>query len=342
MFIDYSKIQVTAGNGGNGCISFRREKFVPKGGPDGGNGGKGGDIIAVGNENTNTLLEYRYRKMFKAKKGQHGSGNNKTGKSAENIRLNMPLGTIIYDIGGDKKVKIGELTAHAQEILIAKGGDGGRGNAMFATSTNQAPRTAEDGYPGEEKELELELKLMADVGLVGLPNAGKSTLLSTISSARPKIADYPFTTLEPSLGVVNTADFRSFAVADIPGIIENAHSGKGLGVRFLRHIERTKILLFLIDINSISPLDDYRILKKELSEFHQLFAKRRHLIALTKIDTVPEEDREELFSEFKAAFSESFGEETMFISSVTKQNINALKFALEKIIEDERENQSLD
>ncbi len=334
MFIDYSRIQVMAGNGGSGCISFRREKYVPKGGPDGGNGGKGGDVVAVGNENTNTLIEYRYKKIFKAKKGQHGSGSNKTGKSAAGIHLHMPLGTIIYDISGDRKVKICELTEHGEEVIVAKGGDGGRGNAMFATSTNQAPRNAEDGYPGEDKELELELKLMADVGLVGLPNAGKSTLLSTISSARPKVADYPFTTLEPSLGVVTTADFRSFVVADIPGIIEDAHQGKGLGVRFLRHIERTRVLLFLIDINTLSPLDDYLILKKELSEFHHLFDNRRHLIAITKIDTVPAKDHEELFTELREAFAEKFAEKVVFISSVANENIQELKFALERIIEE--------
>lgn len=334
MFIDYARIRVIAGNGGNGCVSFRREKFVPKGGPDGGDGGKGGDIIAVANENVNTLIKYRYQKVFKAKKGQHGSGNNKTGKSADNIRLEFPPGTIIYDITGETKHKIVELTEHNEEVILVRGGDGGRGNAAFATSTNQAPRHAEGGFPAEEKELELELKLMADVGLVGLPNAGKSTFLSSVSAAKPKIADYPFTTLEPSLGVVETHDYRSFVVADIPGIIEDAHVGKGLGIQFLRHIERTKVLLFLIDINSLSPMEDYRILKKELSEFHHLFEKRKHIIAISKIDTIPADDREGLFKPIRQDFEKLFDEKIHFISSVSKENITDLIYELERLVDE--------
>ncbi len=333
MFIDYAKIKLVAGSGGNGCVSFRREKFVPKGGPDGGDGGKGGNIIAVGNENINTLIEYRYKKHFKAKKGQHGSGSNKTGKSADDVRLQFPLGTIIYEVEGDESNKIAELTSHNEEIIIAYGGIGGRGNATFATSTNQAPRYAQQGKSGQEKIVELELKLMADIGLVGLPNAGKSTLLSTLSAAKPKIANYPFTTLEPMLGVVPTQDYNSFVVADIPGIIEGAHEGKGLGIQFLRHIERTRVLLFLIDIGSVDPLEDYKILQNELTEFHHLFEKREHLIAINKIDTIPPKERDDIFGKIRSKFKTLFDEQSIFfISSVSRENINELKNSLQRLV----------
>jgi len=264
MFIDYARIKVESGKGGDGCISFHREKFMPKGGPDGGDGGSGGNVIALGNENINTLIDFRYSKIIKAPKGKNGGGNNRTGASGSDFYVNFPLGTIIYDITDGKHEKIDEITVHGQKLILAKGGNGGRGNNRFKTSTHQAPRYAKPGGNAEYRELELELKLMADVGLVGFPNAGKSTLLSRVSEARPKIADYKFTTLEPSLGVVRIGEYASFVMADIPGIIEGAHDGKGLGIQFLRHIQRTKSLLFIIDINSVDPLNDYNILKEEL------------------------------------------------------------------------------
>ncbi len=324
MFIDYAKIQVVSGAGGMGCISFRREKFVPKGGPDGGDGGKGGDVIAVGDENVNTLIQYRYNKLFKAKRGNHGSGSNQTGKSSENVRLTFPLGTMIFDISDGEKNLIAELTEHGEEIVLAKGGIGGRGNATFATSTNRAPRKAEDGKQGQELFLEIELKLMADVGLVGFPNAGKSTLLSSVSAAKPKIAGYPFTTLEPMLGVVALPDYNSFVIADIPGIIEGAHSGKGLGIQFLRHIERTKILLFLIDINSPDPLLDYTTLKEELHAFDKTLDKRPHAIVINKMDTVAPDDRDKITNELIKKFSSTYSEKIYFISGATGENVNSL------------------
>ena len=288
MFIDYSRIKVESGRGGSGSVSFRREKFVAKGGPDGGDGGRGGDVIAVGDENLNTLIAFRYNKLFKAKRGAHGEGSNCTGKTGEDNTLRMPLGTIIYDITDGKHEKMGEITEHGEELILAVGGNGGRGNKRFATATNKSPRYAKPGGEPQLLELELELRLMADVGLVGFPNAGKSTLISRISQAHPKIADYEFTTLAPSLGVVAVTEFESFVMADIPGIIEGASDGKGLGIQFLRHIERTKTLLFLIDINSNDPFDDYQVLKKELHTYDPYLDKKKHMIVLSKLDTVTE------------------------------------------------------
>ncbi len=286
MFIDFAKIKIKAGDGGAGAISFRREKFVPKGGPDGGDGGKGGDVIAMGDENLNTLIEYRFSKLYEAGNGEHGGSNNKSGHAGENVVLRFPLGTLIYEISDEKRKKVADITEHGQEVVLATGGIGGRGNTRFATATNQAPRRADAGRPGEFFDLELELRLMADVGLVGFPNAGKSTLLSSISAAHPKIANYPFTTLEPSLGVIHLQDYQSFLMADIPGIIEGAHEGKGLGIQFLRHIERTRVLLFLIDIDEIDPVKQYQTLKKELHLYDPHMDKKPHIIALSKIDTI--------------------------------------------------------
>ena len=343
MFIDYARIKVQAGNGGKGCISFRREKFVPKGGPDGGQGGKGGDIIAVGNENVNTLLEYRYLKHFKAKKGQHGSGNNKTGRSGEDLILQFPLGTLIYDISSGKRELIAEIDYNEQRVVIARGGIGGRGNSSFASSTNQAPRIAEDGYKGEERDLELELKLIADVGLVGFPNAGKSTLLGRVSAAQPKIANYPFTTLEPSLGVVSAGEYQSFVIADIPGIIEGAHEGKGLGLQFLRHIERTRVLLFLIDINSPDPHHDYQVLRGELSEYDKHLSKKPQHIALNKIDTIPVEEREKRIKQITDRFLKDPTDQIFLISAITGENLDLLINSLfETVKRNDAENKSLD
>lgn len=332
MFIDYARIKVESGKGGDGCVSFRREKFVPKGGPDGGDGGAGGNVIAKGNSNINTLINYRYSKTFKAKKGRHGEGKNKTGATGENCYLELPLGTIIYDITNGIHEKIEEITEHGQTIILAKGGNGGRGNNRFKSSTHQAPHFAKQGGNSEFKELELELKLMADIGLVGFPNAGKSTLLSKVSDATPKIADYKFTTLEPSLGVVKINDYESFVMADIPGIIEGAHDGKGLGIQFLRHIQRTRILLFIIDVNAQDAAHEYKTLKEELHLYDKYLDKKTHLIALSKIDTIPEKNRENLVASISNNFRQDIQEEIVAFSSVTGENLNKLKLKLQELI----------
>lgn len=333
MFIDFARIKVQSGNGGNGCVSFRREKYVPKGGPDGGDGGKGGDVIAVGNENINTLVNFRYTKLFKAPKGRNGEGGNRTGACGENLFLDLPLGTIIYDITDGKRVKVAEMISHGEQIVLAKGGNGGRGNTRFKTSTNKTPRYAKPGGDGEYFDLELELKLMADVGLVGFPNAGKSTLLSNLSQAHPKIANYEFTTLAPSLGVVQVSEYESFVMADIPGIIEGAHDGRGLGDQFLRHIQRTKILLFLIDINSNDPFNDYQVLKKELHLYDPYLDRKKHLIVLSKIDTIRSEDKDDLLELLKNEFETKLQEDIVTISSVSGENLKPLKQRLQILIE---------
>lgn len=333
MFIDFARIKVQSGNGGNGCVSFRREKYVPKGGPDGGDGGKGGDVIAVGNENINTLVNFRYTKLFKAPKGRNGEGGNRTGACGENLFLDLPLGTIIYDITDGKRVKVAEMISHGEQIVLAQGGNGGRGNTRFKTSTNKTPRYAKPGGDGEYFDLELELKLMADVGLVGFPNAGKSTLLSNLSQAHPKIANYEFTTLAPSLGVVQVSEYESFVMADIPGIIEGAHDGRGLGDQFLRHIQRTKILLFLIDINSNDPFNDYQVLKKELHLYDPYLDRKKHLIVLSKIDTIRSEDKDDLLELLKNEFETKLQEDIVTISSVSGENLKSLKQRLQVLIQ---------
>jgi GTP-binding protein len=332
MFIDFARIKIKSGKGGAGCVSFRREKFVPKGGPDGGDGGKGGDVVAVGNENINTLIDFRYKKLFKAKNGKPGEGSNRTGARGEDLYIQFPLGTVIYDITDGRRAKICEITHHGQKVIIAKGGAGGKGNSRFKTPTNQAPRYAQPGGDAIELELELELKLMADVGLVGFPNAGKSTLLSALSDAHPKIADYAFTTLEPSLGVVKVSDYQSFVMADIPGIIEGAHEGKGLGLRFLRHIQRTRVLLFLIDINDENPFEAYRVLKKELHLYDDKLDEKPHIIALNKIDSITTEEKNKLIEKFKKDFEEKLHENIICISAVTGENFDKLKNILFKKI----------
>jgi GTP-binding protein len=332
MFIDYAKIKIQSGIGGSGCVSFHREKFVAKGGPDGGDGGKGGDVIAIGKKNINTLLTFRYHKLFKAENGRNGDGNNRTGAQGADYLLEVPLGTVIYDITDKKHEKIGEILEHDEKIVLAPGGNGGRGNARFKSPTNRSPRYAKPGGNAVHLELELELKLMADVGLVGFPNAGKSTLLSRVSEAHPKIADYQFTTLEPMLGVVQVNDFDSFVMADIPGIIEGAHDGKGLGIQFLRHIQRTKILLFLMDINSEDVFEDYQVLKKELHLYDPDLDKKSHLIVLSKVDTIPENERENRLSEMKKHFNLKLNEEVFFISSVSGENIGYLKQQIFKLV----------
>lgn len=288
MFIDYVEIEVEAGKGGDGAVAFRREKYVPKGGPAGGNGGKGGNIIIKAYHNLSTLLDFRYKRNYKADNGDPGGSSLKDGKNGNDVLIKVPVGSIIKD--AETKKTIIDLDEDEKEIIIAKGGKGGKGNSNFATPTNQAPRFSENGKPGEQKKLIIELKLIADVGLVGFPNAGKSTLISKISSAKPKIADYPFTTLEPNLGIVRYKDFDSFTVADIPGIIEGAHQGKGLGIKFLRHIERTKILLFLIDITSENYQEEYNVLLNELKSHSKKLAAKTRIVSLSKADLIEESE----------------------------------------------------
>jgi GTP-binding protein len=284
-FVDRAQVRVVAGSGGAGASSFARFKYVPKGGPDGGDGGQGGSVYLRGDPNLATLLDYRYRTVWKAERGQHGKGKTQTGASGEDLVLPVPPGTVVRD--RTSGALLGEVLRPGETLLVARGGRGGRGNARFATPTHRAPREWEPGEPGEERDLELELKLIADVGLVGEPNAGKSTLLSTISAARPKIADYPFTTLEPHLGVVELSDHRTFVVADIPGIIEGAHQGKGLGLEFLRHIERTRVLAFLIPVDAADASAAYQRLRHELLQYSPALAHTPHVVVLTKRDLLP-------------------------------------------------------
>ncbi len=288
MFIDHAKIRIKAGNGGSGCVSFRREKFRPKGGPDGGDGGRGGSVIILADEKLSTLLDFKYHPNYKAESAEHGKGSNKHGRNGSDLILKVPLGTVIKECATG--AFLSDLTERGQSIVAAKGGRGGRGNARFVSSTNQAPRHWEQGEFGEEKELELELKLIADVGLVGLPNAGKSTLLSKLSAARPKIAEYPFTTLKPNLGIVRYRDISSFVMADIPGLIQGAHLGKGLGMEFLRHIERTKVLVFLLDCSNQRVEEDLDTLRGELKQYNPDLLERPQIVAITKIDLQPNLD----------------------------------------------------
>jgi GTPase len=300
MFVDEVEIHVAAGHGGRGAMSFRREKFVPRGGPNGGDGGPGGSVYIVASPNLNTLLNFRFQKLFEAERGAHGEGSNRTGRTGADIELAVPVGTTVYERRGEEFVQVADLTEEGQRVLIAKGGLGGHGNASYATSTNRAPRRTQPGLPGEEKDLRFHLKLLADVGLVGFPNAGKSTLISRISAARPKIADYPFTTLTPNLGVVGLSGDRTFVVADVPGLIEGAHEGQGLGTRFLSHLERTKVLVHLVDVSSASgrdPVDDFEIITRELQLFPgrdvsgERLAEKPIIVAANKIDALDEPER---------------------------------------------------
>lgn len=318
MFIDYAQINISAGKGGDGAVTFRREKYVPKGGPSGGNGGKGGDVIFVANSNLSTLLDYRYKKDYAAEDGAAGANSLKDGKNGKDIIIQVPVGTIIKDAETEKVLY--DLNKTGMKIIVAKGGRGGKGNSNFATPTNQTPRFAENGKPGEVITVILELKLIADIGLVGFPNAGKSTLISTISEAKPKIADYPFTTLEPNLGIVRYKEYQSFTVADIPGIIEGASEGKGLGLLFLRHIERTGILLFLIDSQSEDYQKDFSILLKELKTHSKILAQKKKFISISKADLLSEKDIIKLKKKkFRGADSP-----TLVFSSATRYGINEL------------------
>ena len=317
MFIDEVKISIKAGNGGNGCVSMHREKSMPNGGPDGGNGGCGGNIYFYADSNLQTLMDFRYHRKFRAGNGKHGSGNNKTGAQGEHLRIPIPRGTQVYNATTGEMI----IDITDGEHLFLEGGNGGKGNAHYATSKRQAPRVAQEGLEGESLDLRLELKLMADVGLVGLPNAGKSTLLSRLTSAHPKIAGYPFTTIKPNLGIVSLALGRSFVIADIPGIIEGASQGKGLGHQFLRHIERTRYLAYVIDISG-NPEEEYRVIKQELSEYSKILANRKHVVLLNKSDTISKEDREALI--------DIMGEETMYTSGVTGEGLQEFVQKAEK------------
>ncbi|MGA2133901.1 MAG: GTPase ObgE [Bryobacteraceae bacterium] len=325
MFIDEARILVKAGDGGNGCLAFRREKYVPRGGPSGGDGGRGGDIFLISTEHQNTLIQFRFNPEHKAQRGRHGEGSNRTGAEGYSIELKVPVGTVVYDEATGERLH--DFTASGDRFLVARGGRGGKGNARFATSTHQAPTEHEPGKPGEERRLRLELKLLADVGLVGFPNAGKSTLISRISAARPKIADYPFTTLEPQLGVVSLDDYRSFVVADIPGLIEGAHLGHGLGTQFLRHIERTRLLAHLVDVSESSgrdPAQDFETVMAELASFSAELAAKPMLVVATKMDAAQDPARVESLRQIAAQRGLPFFQ----ISSITGEGLDQLRYAM--------------
>ena len=336
MFIDEAKIRVKAGDGGNGCMAFRREKFVPRGGPSGGDGGKGGDVVMESSERHNTLVHFRFNPEYKAERGRHGEGSNKTGREGDDVLLKVPVGTILYDDETGEKVH--DFARPDDRIVIACGGRGGRGNARFATSTHQAPREHEPGRPGEDRVFRLELKLLADVGLVGFPNVGKSTLISRISAARPKIADYPFTTLQPNLGVAvvgRPPDDKSFVVADIPGLIEGAHSGAGLGTQFLRHIERTRLLVHLVDVSDASgrpdPVKDVKVIDQELASFRAHLEEKPVIMVASKIDIANKDKLAKLKRYCKKKNLELFP-----ISAVTGKGIDDLKYAIAEKVEEIR------
>lgn len=335
-FIDEAIVTVKAGDGGNGIVSFRREKYVPKGGPDGGDGGKGGDVFVIADDNTNTLVDYRYTRRYEAKRGENGGSKNCSGRGADDIYLRVPIGTTIIDLDTDEV--IGDLIEKGQIVRVAKGGDGGLGNTHFKTSTNQAPRKATKGFEGELKRLKLELKVVADVGLIGLPNAGKSTFIRQVSSARPKVADYPFTTLVPNLGVVDVGMGRSFVMADIPGLIEGASAGAGLGIRFLKHVARTRRLLHLVDVQPIDgsdPVANANIILNELQKFSPELAKLPQVLILNKLDQIPEEEQNALCTHIVAELG--WTGMVFRTSTLTGDGVEAVAFHLMNEIEREQE-----
>lgn len=336
MFLDYVKISVKSGDGGKGCVSFRREKYVPKGGPNGGDGGKGGDVIFRATNSLSTLIDFRYNRHYRARRGEHGQGGDKTGRNGKDCLVLVPCGSIIKD--EETGEVLCELLADGDEEVILKGGRGGRGNTHFKSSTNRAPRYAEDGQPGIEKIVVIELKLIADVGLVGFPNSGKSTLISKISAAKPKIADYPFTTLVPNLGIVRYREYDSFVVADIPGIIRGASEGKGLGLQFLRHIERTRVLLFMIDASAVNfedAFDEYFVLLGELTNYSKILLKKPRILCFTKADTLTEDGLKELKKIIAAKKTGKFKVDKIIISSVSGMNLAELKDLIFKKLSDE-------
>jgi GTP-binding protein len=336
MFIDEARILVKAGDGGNGCVAFRREKFVPRGGPSGGDGGRGGDVVMQASQQHNTLIHFRYNPEHKAERGRHGEGSNCTGRDGESVTLKVPVGTTVFDYETGELVH--DFARPGDTFVVAKGGRGGRGNQHFATPTHQAPRESEPGRPGEERTYRMELKLLADVGLVGYPNAGKSTLISRISAARPKIADYPFTTLEPNLGVVTVGDApheESYVVADMPGLIEGAHLGSGLGIQFLRHIERTRVLVHLVDVSDGSgrpdPVEDFKVICAELENFGHGLMDKPMVVVATKMDAVNPAKLKKLTTSIKRRKLEFHA-----ISSVTGEGIDELKWAIAKYVREAR------
>jgi GTP-binding protein len=332
MFIDEAKIRVKAGDGGNGCMAFRREKFVPRGGPSGGDGGRGGDVIMISSQRHNTLIHFRYNPEHKAQRGEHGLGSNCSGKDGDSVTLKVPVGTAVYDMETGELIH--DFSTPDETFIIAKGGRGGRGNQHFATSTHQAPREHEQGRVGEEHQFRLELKLLADVGLVGYPNAGKSTLISRISAAKPKIADYPFTTLVPNLGVVSVGeepDLQSYVVADLPGLIEGAHLGSGLGIQFLRHIERTRVLVHLVDVSDASgrldPVEDFKIINAELENFGSGLDEKPMIVVATKIDVANPDKLKKLTTHAKRRKLEFHA-----LSAVTGEGVEELKWAIARLL----------
>jgi GTP-binding protein len=326
VFLDQAVIKVKAGDGGNGCVSFRREKYVPYGGPDGGNGGNGGDIVVVGNPQITTLLDFSRQPQYNAENGHPGSGAKRTGKSGDHLVLHVPLGTTVYD--HEAGLQLRDITAEDQQIVVAQGGRGGRGNTRFKSPTNQAPRTADDGEPGEARTLRLELRLIADVGIIGLPNAGKSTLLGKVSAARPKISNYPFTTLVPNLGIVELDNFTRFVMADMPGLIEGAHTGKGLGDEFLRHIERTRVLLHLVDVSPAAGDDPVRALetvREEIRLYSAVLAERPTLVAANKLDTEGAEERAD-------QLEKHVGKKIVRISALTGIGLREMLGSLQRLL----------
>src|SRR3989442_457858 len=341
MFVDEVDVHVAAGDGGRGCLAFRREKYVPRGGPSGGDGGHGGSVYIVASPHTNTLINFRFHPEFSAERGEHGMGSNCTGHGGADLELAVPIGTLVYEKTGEPDAPprlLADLAEEGQRVLVAKGGRGGMGNARFATSTNRAPRKVQPGEPGEIKDLRLELKLLADVGLVGFPNAGKSTLISRISAAQPKIADYPFTTLTPNLGVVSLSDDRSFVVADVPGLIEGAHTGAGLGYQFLRHVERTKVLIHVVDVSSASgrdPVHDFTAIVEELRLFNPKVAAKPQLVAANKMDALDDPSRLERLEQHVR----KVGLPVFRISGVTGEGVDELLEAAWRQIAAVRETQ---
>ncbi len=335
-FVDEARIEVIAGNGGDGVASFRREKFIPKGGPDGGDGGRGGSIWALADRNLNTLIDFRYARRHQAKNGERGRGRDQYGAGADDIVLRMPVGTVIHD--DDTGELLADLAADGQRALLAGGGDGGLGNIHFKSSTNRAPRQSTPGKPGEERRLRLELKVLADVGLLGMPNAGKSTLIAAVSNARPKIADYPFTTLHPNLGVVRVAPGKSFVIADVPGLIEGAAEGAGLGHQFLRHLQRTRLLLHLVDVAPLDPdadpVREARAIVNELRKYDPVLAAKPRWLVFNKIDAVPEEEREARVAKFLAALKKGRGrnafpiERVFTVSGLTREGCESLMLSV--------------
>ena len=334
-FIDEARIQVSAGNGGNGVVSFRREKYEPEGGPNGGDGGRGGSVYAVADRNLNTLIEFRYTRKFAAQRGENGGSSDCYGKGGDDIVLHMPVGTVLTDSNSGEIVA--DLSTDGQRILIAKGGKGGLGNIHFKSSTNRAPRQCTKGEPGEERELRLELRVLADVGLLGLPNAGKSTFIRAVSAARPKVADYPFTTMHPNLGVVRVSENKSFVIADIPGLIEGAADGAGLGIRFLKHLARTRVLLHIVDLAPLdpdaNPVHDARAIVGELEKYSPELAAKPRWLVLNKLDLIPEEERAQRVADFLAAYGATAETPHFTVSAISGDGCKTITYALQDALE---------